>query len=101
MIELVTIVPVLLAAAGAAAVGWSTLTKLRTRRDLAIAIQKHPADLAEVHMQLEAKDLDAATAVIRKHLGELSQAERREAETALAQPSAAGRTQYIRDLSAT
>ena len=90
------IVPILLASAGAIIVAWKMVTKLRTRIDLSSAIRANPQDLAELRTQLNAQNIDAAAAVVRKHLQNLSQAERTEAEAALTQPSATGRASYIR-----
>jgi hypothetical protein len=83
-------------AAGNAA--WQTITKFRARRDLSNAVRKSAPDLRELNDQLAAKNLDAAAALIRGHFGELTPAERREAETALAQPSASGRASYMRGI---
>jgi hypothetical protein len=96
MFESAAILPVLLAGAGVAMAGWKTLTKLRARHGLSEAIRRSAPDLNELKKQLDAKNLTAAEAVIRKHIAELSPAEQREAEEALAQPSPTGRASYIR-----
>src|SRR5260370_24717204 len=100
MLDFAAILPVLLAGAGAAMSGWKTLTKLRTRNGLSDAVRKNAPDFNELRIQLDAKNLDAAEAVIRKHIPELSPAEQREAEAALAQPSSTGRASYIRGVAA-
>jgi|SRR4051794_35380455 len=97
---LIAVIPVALAAASAVSSGWRTLTKLRTRHDLSIAVRGNGADVAEATNQLDAKNVDGAVAVIRKHLAALSPSEQREAEAALTQPSAAGRASYIRGVTA-
>jgi hypothetical protein len=96
MFEPAAILPVLLAGVGVAMAGWKTLTKLRTRYGLSEAVRKNAPDFNELKKQLGAKNLTAAEAVIRKHIAELSPAEQREAEEALAQPSPTGRASYIR-----
>jgi hypothetical protein len=90
----------MLAAVAAVMSALKTVTKFRTRRDLSSAVRKNAIDLHELNDQLDAKNFDAAEAVIRKHFGELTPAERREAETALTQPSANGRASYIRGVGA-
>jgi len=99
MIEL-AIIPVVLAGAGAVMSALKTLTKLRTRQGLSEALRKSVPDRNELKNQLEAGDLTGAEAVIRRHIGELSPAEQREAEEALAQPSPTGRANYIRGVAA-
>lgn len=89
-------VPVLLTAAGAVMAGWRALTSARARHDLSKSVRASATDVQDVKVQLDAKNVDAAAAIVRKHIGSLSEAERREAESALAQPSAAGRASYIR-----
>jgi hypothetical protein len=100
MLEIAAVIPVLLAAAGAAVSGFKTLTKFRARHDLSNAIKVNAADVNEANTQLDAANVNAAEAVIRKYLGQLPAAERREAETALAQPSTDGRASYIRGIAA-
>ncbi len=90
----------MLAAGAAGNALWTTVTKFRTRRDLSSAVRKNATDLNELNDQLDAKNLDAAEAVVRKHFPELSPAERREAETALTQPSSTGRAGYLRSVAA-
>lgn len=99
MVEL-AIIPVLLAGAGAVMAAVKTLIKARTRHELAASVQRNAADRDILANQLEAGDLTAAEAVVRKHIGQLSPAEQREAEEALAQSTSAGRARYMRDLAA-
>jgi hypothetical protein len=96
MIGLLGLVPVALTGVGALMMAWNTVTKLRTRVDLSKAIRANPQDLNEVRTQLNAQNVDAAAAVVRKYVPSLSKAERGEAAAALAQPSETGRTSYIR-----
>jgi hypothetical protein len=97
---IVAAVPVALGVASVLNSGWQLLTKLRARRDLSLSVRESGPDVAEVNSQLEAKNLEGAIEVIRKHLAALSPSERREAEAALTQPSAAGRASYVRGVTA-
>ena len=89
-------IPVVLTAAGAVMAGWRTLTSARARHDLSKSVRASAADVRDVKVQLDANNIEAATAIVRKHIGSLPQAEQRQAESALAQPSPTGRASYIR-----
>jgi len=88
--------PVVLTAAGAVMAGWGALTSARARHDLSKSVRASAADVRDVKLQLDANNIEAATAIVRKHIGTLSAAEQRAADSALGQPSPAGRASYIR-----
>jgi hypothetical protein len=62
------------------------------------ARQSSAADVQDINVQLAANTVEATTAIVRRHIGTLSQAEQREVTSALAHPSPAGRVSYIRGL---
>jgi len=107
--ELLPIIPVLLAIAGALATASRTLTKFRARSELSSAIRSNAQDINQLKdqlniiknkTQLSTADLDAATAVVRRHVEQLPKAERDVAELALGQPSVSGRVGYISEVAA-
>jgi hypothetical protein len=100
MEELFVFGPVLLTAIGAGIALWQTVTKYRARIDLANAIQSNAQDIDLINKELATDDLEAAVGLARKYARRLSPAERREAEAALTQPSAAGRANYVRSVAA-
>src|SRR5271165_6089944 len=88
----------LLPAVGLAIAAWNTWLQIRSKQALskAVHVQSNAVDLEELKKQLNAEDLDAATALVRKYIKKLPEGEQREAEEALDQPSLKGRANYIR-----
>jgi hypothetical protein len=98
---MLALIPVLLSVAAAAVSGWNMVTKLRARHGLSDAVASAgPTERTELRRELEEDHIDAVANVIRRHIGDLPEAEQRAAEAALDQPSRAGRASYARGVAA-